>query len=135
MIIRLIWGMVVAVCLSTAAQAEPVQPEGLPAKPGQYTSYEDWLAKQRFTKTGMPDAVVNDYVQCAYKALYDIMTPTEHDVLDQAARGNGMTAPQLRAFERSVADRMDDGEATERILSVCRETYQRFLSLKPADNG
>jgi hypothetical protein len=127
--------MVVAVCLSTAAQAEPVQPEGLPAKPGQYTSYVDWLAKQKFTKAGMPDAVVNDYVQCAYKALYDIMTPTEHDVLDQAARGSGMTAPELRAFERSVADRMDDGEATERILSVCRETYQRFLSLKPADNG
>jgi hypothetical protein len=135
MIARMMLGLIVAVCFAVSAQAEPVQPEGLPAKPGQYSSYEDWLSKQTFTKTGMPDAVVNAYVQCAYKALYDIMTPTEHDVLDQAARGNGMTAPQLRAFERSVADRLDDGEATERILSVCRESYQRFLSLKPADNG
>jgi hypothetical protein len=126
----------VAACtIATGATAEPVQPEGLPATPGQYSGYADWLAKQKFTKAGMPDEVVNGYVQCAYKALYDIMTPTEHDVLDKAARGNGMTAPELRAFERSVADRLDDGEATERILSVCRDSYQQFLLHKPADNG
>ena len=132
------WARIIAFSagmVATGAAAEPVQPEGLPASPGRYSGYQDWLAKQTFTKVGMPDDVVNDYVQCAYKALYDIMTPTEHDVLDQAARGNGMTAPELRAFERSVADRLDDGEATERILSVCRESYQRFLTLKPADNG
>jgi hypothetical protein len=127
---------VLGACLVAApAWAEPVQPEGMPAKPGQYTSYEDWLSKQKFTKKDMPDDVVNAYVQCAYKALYDIMTPLEHEMLDKAARGNGMTAPELRAFERSVADRMDDGEATERILSVCKAPYERFLEHKPASDG
>ena len=130
--------MLGAICATTlggvslGAAAAPVQPEGLPAKPGQYAGYQDWLAKQRFTKDGMPDAVVNGYVQCAYGALYAIMTPTEHDVLDQAARGNGMTAPELRAFERAVADRMDDGEATAHILKTCKAPYDRFMQAKPA---
>ena len=120
---------------ASAAQAEPVQPEGLPATPGQYTGYPDWLAKQKFTKTGMPDDVVNDYVQCAYKALYDIMTPLEHDMLDRAAKTNGMTATELRAFERSVADRLDDGDATEHILKVCKDSYLRFIAAKPSTDG
>jgi hypothetical protein len=130
-------GLAVAVCLtvSAAAQAEPVQPEGLPATPGQYTGYQDWLAKQRFTKAGMPDDVVNAYVQCAYKALYDIMSRLEHDMLDQAARGNGMTAKELRAFERAVADRLDDGDATAHIVAVCKEPYERFLEAKPDAEG
>jgi hypothetical protein len=129
-------GLIMAACLTAIqAMADPVQPEGLPAAPGQYSGYLDWLAKTTFTKKDMPDEVVNDYVQCAYKALYDIMTPLEHDMLDKAARGNGMTAPELRAFERAVADRMDDGEATERILSVCKAPYERFLTLKPASDG
>jgi hypothetical protein len=131
---RFAW-MVVGLAAIAPAWAEPVQPEGLPAAPGQYSGYLDWLAKQKFTKQDMPDQVVNDYVQCAYKALYDIMTPLEHEMLDKAARGNGMTAPELRAFERAVADRMDDGEATERILSVCKAPYERFLTLKPASDG
>jgi len=125
-----------AACLTTAAashaMAEPVQPEGLPAAPGQYSGYEDWLSKQRFTKIGMPDDVVNTYVQCAYKALHDLMTPLERDMLDQAARSNGMTAPELRAFERSVADRLDDGDATAHIVTVCKAPYERFLEAKRA---
>ena len=124
-----------AVCWATGAIAEPVQPEGLPATPGQYSGYEDWLAKQTFTKQGMPDAVVNEYVQCAYKALHAIMSALERDMLDQAARGNGMTAPQLRAFERAVADRLDDGEATEHILKTCKAPYDRFMAAKPAMDG
>jgi hypothetical protein len=123
---------VTAVCLLAApAEAAPVQPEGLPATPGQYSGYEDWLSKQKFTKDGMPDGVVNDYVQCAYKALYDIMTPLDHTMLDQAAQTNGMTAKELRAFERTVADRLDDGDATAHILKVCNAQYQRFLDHKP----
>jgi hypothetical protein len=111
--------VVIAACLgATPATAEPVQPAGLPA------------AKQKFTKQGMPDAVVNDYVQCAYKALYDIMTPLEHQMLDQAARGKGMTAIELRAFERAVADRMDDGDATAHIVAACKAPYERFLAEK-----
>jgi len=117
-------------CWATAAAAEPVQPEGLPAAPGQYTDYQDWLAKQKFTKAGMPDEVVNDYVQCAYRALHDIMTSLERHMLDEAARGKGMTAKELRAFERAVADRMDDGEATEHIVTVCKAPYERFLAEK-----
>ena len=122
-----------ACCLaaSAAVQAAPVQPEGLPATPGQYTGYADWLSKQTFTKEGMPDDVVNEYVQCAYKALHDIMSTLERDMLDEAARGNGMTATQLRAFERAVADRLDDGDATAHILEVCDASYQRFLEHKP----
>jgi hypothetical protein len=117
------------------AAAAPVQPEGMPAAPGQYSSYQDWLSKQTFTKAGMPDAVVNEYVQCAYQALHDIMSALERDMLDQAARGNGMTAPQLRAFERSVADRLDDGEATEHILKTCKAPYDRFMAAKPKVDG
>ena len=119
---------------ASAAQAEPVQPEGLPATPGQYTSYQDWLSKQKFTKDGMPDDVVNDYVQCAYNALHDLMSPLERDMLDQAARTNGMTAPELRTFERTVADRLDDGDATAHIVTVCKAPYQRFLEAKPAED-
>jgi len=116
------------------AEAAPVQPEGMPAVPGQYVSYQDWLAKQTFTKTGMPDGVVNDYVQCAYQALYDLTTPTERDVLDQAARSHGMTAPELRAFERAVARRYDGGSATAtaHILKICKAAYDRFIAAKPA---
>jgi hypothetical protein len=117
-------------CWATAATAEPVQPEGLPAAPSQYSGYQDWLAKQKFTKPGMPDEVVNDYVQCAYRALHDIMTSLERQMLDEAARGSGMTAKELRAFERAVADRMDDGEATEHIVTVCKAPYERFLAEK-----
>jgi hypothetical protein len=125
-----------ALCLAASvAQADPVQPEGLPAQPGQYTGYQDWLAKTTFTKKDMPDAVVNGYVQCAYQALYDIMTPLEHDMLDKAARGNGMTAKELRAFERSVADRLDDGDATAHILKVCKAPYERFMKAKPESDG
>lgn len=125
-------GLVAALCLAASAEprAEPVQPEGMPATPGRYAGYQDWLAKQRFTKTGMPDEVVNAYVQCAYRALYDIMTPLEHHMLDEAARGNGMTAKELRAFERAVADRMDDGDATAHILTTCKAPYERFLAEK-----
>jgi len=122
-----------ALCLvAFRAEAEPVQPEGLPATPGQYSSYDDWLAKQSFTKAGMPDDVVNAYVQCAYKALHDIMTPLERDMLDRAARTNGMTAKELRAFERAVADRMDDGDATEHIVATCKAPYEQFLAAKEA---
>src|SRR5262245_27869427 len=125
--------LAMALCLvAFRTEAEPVQPEGLPATPGQYSSYDDWLAKQSFTKAGMPDDVVNAYVQCAYKALHDIMTPLERDMLDQAARGNGMTAKELRAFERAVADRMDDGDATEHIVATCKAPYERFLAEKEA---
>jgi hypothetical protein len=129
---RWMQGFAVAACLiaSAEAQAEPVQPVGLPATPGQYTGYQDWLAKQRFTKAGMPDDVVNTYVQCAYQAMFAMTTPTERDVLDGAARGNGMTAKELRAFERSVADRFDDGEVTARIVAACKEPYDRFLEHK-----
>ncbi len=125
--------LAIALCLVTfRAEAEPVQPEGLPATPGQYSGYVDWLAKQSFTKAGMPDTVVNDYVQCAYKALHGIMTPLERDMLDQAARSNGMTAKELRAFERAVADRMDDGDATDHIVATCKAPYERFLAAKEA---
>ncbi|GAB2178943.1 hypothetical protein [Dongia sp. agr-C8] len=117
---------------ASPASAEPVQPEGLPATPGQYSGYEDWLTKQKFTKKDMPDDVVNDYVQCAYRAVYEVTTPTERDVLDQAARGNGMTAPELRAFERAVARRFDSGTATvtAHILATCKAPYERFLAEK-----
>jgi hypothetical protein len=122
---------------ASGAWAEPVQPEGMPAAPGQYSSYEDWLAKQKFTKKDMPDDVVNDYVQCAYRAVYAVTTPTERDVLDQAARGNGMTATELRAFERAVARRYDSGTATvtAHILATCKEPYEQFLAHKPANDG
>jgi hypothetical protein len=130
---RWILGFAVAACLaaSAPAEAEPVQPDGLPATPGQYTGYQDWLTKQRFTKRGMPDEVVNTYVQCAYQALHDLMTPIERDMLDQAARGNGMTAKELRAFERAVADRFGAGEVSAQIVTACQEPYDRFLEHKP----
>jgi len=116
------------------AEAAPVQPAGLPATPGQYASYQDWLAKQKFSKTGMPDDVVNDYVRCAYQALYELTTPTERDVLDQAARSHGTTAPELRAFERAVARRYDSGTATAtaHILKTCKAEHDRFIAAKPA---
>ncbi|WP_395021614.1 hypothetical protein [Dongia sp.] len=126
------WIVLLGCLAAVPAWAEPVQPEGMPAKPGEYTGYEDWLAKQKFTKKDMPDAVVNDYVQCAYRAVYAVTTPTERDVLDQAARSNGMTAPELRAFERAVARRYDSGAATvtAHILKTCKAPYEHFLAAK-----
>jgi hypothetical protein len=129
----------IAACMAASAAAEAqstrVQPEGIPAAPGQYTDYQDWLSKQTFTKTGMPDDVVNEYVHCAYQALYEKTTPTERDVLDGAARGNGMTTIALRAFERAVADRFDDGEITAHIVKTCKAPYERFLEAKRAIPG
>ncbi len=115
--------------LSAGAQAEPVQPgRACRRQPGQYTGYPDWLAKQSFTKAGMPDDVVNEYVQCAYKALlrHHDAARTRH-ARPGGARTNGMTAKELRAFERAVADRMDDGDATDHIVTTCKAPYERFL--------
>jgi len=121
----------VAACLlaSTAAQAEKarVQPEGMPVTPGQYTGFLDWAAKQHFTKAGTPNDVVNDYIHCTYRAWYDLSTPVEREVIDQAARTNGMTSGAFNAYFRGVAGRFNPWEAVARVMNACKPEGDRYM--------
>lgn len=107
-----------------------VQPAGIPAKPGQYAGFLDWAAQQSFSRVDAPDDVVNDYAQCWAKALYGIMSGTERDVIDIAARTTGMTADELDTFTRNVARRMARGEYDERILAVCQAQWDKYSPYK-----
>jgi hypothetical protein len=127
-----------AACLlaSTAAQAKEarVQPEGMPVKPGQYTSFLDWVSKQHFTKAGTPNDVVDNYVQCTYRVWYNLSTPTERDVIDQAARGDGMNPGAFNAYFRDVAGRFAPWAAQARVMKACKPEGDRYIQFMYSGN-
>ena len=123
------WWLAACLLASTAAWAKepPVLPEGMPAKPGQYTGFLDWVSQEHFTRANTPDDVVSDYVHCTFRAWYRLSTPTERAVIDQAARGNGMNPSAFNAYFRGVAGRFSPYMAQARVMNACKSEGDRYI--------
>jgi tetratricopeptide (TPR) repeat protein len=106
-----------------------VHPDEIEAKPGQYTGYLDWNAKQAFTAKGLTPEEMTAVVSCTNAALYHHMTAVEQAKLDNAARGNGMSAEDLTAFWHSVSDRLGRDQVMRITDAACHEQNKALSKL------
>jgi len=125
-VMRFLTAAFLVASMAAHADEDQMQPEGMQVMLGQYTGYLDWVTKQRFTLPGIPDDVVNNYGQCWSRSLYEMMTPVERGMLDNAARTNGMTGAELDIFTRGVGNRVGPREAWDRIIKSCEKQFVRY---------
>ena len=106
-----------------------IRPYGIEAKPGQYTGYLDWNAKQVFHGKGLTPEEATGVASCTNSTLYQHLTKAEQATLDAAARTNGMSEDDTQAFWQAVEDRMGEDEVRRISVAGCREQYRPLSKL------
>jgi hypothetical protein len=70
--------------------------------PGTYSNYLDFVRHNRWEYSNVPQPLAQDVAECVAGILYDLATPGERAIFDNASKGNGISAEAQADFAGSL---------------------------------